>query len=140
MIENNFARPTAYQRPRIEIANATNMERLRLLHSLGASELGFRRRLCSLQTSVRRDVPVVAVTLHGLPASLTNCMFEGSGSLLLRRGCPRHVEDFLFDNGAVEVIDTVIERNLRQGEPHAHPVGGQVIHVIQINPADSEVP
>ena len=121
MIKNNFARPTADQRPSIEIANATNTERLRLLHSLGASELGFGRGFRSLHTSVRRDVPVMAVTLHRLPASLTNCMFEGSGSLLLRRGRPRHVEDFLLDDGAVEIVDAVIERNLREAEGPCSP-------------------
>ena len=49
------------------------------------------------------------------------------------------MEDFFFDDGAVEVIHAVGEGDLGEGESHADPVGGDVGNVVQVDASDGEV-
>ena len=82
---------------------------------------------------------VKAVALNRLAASLPNGVFERCHALLLRSRCPCHVEDFFFQNCAVQIIDTVAEGNLRKRQTEADPVGREVIDVIKINATNREI-
>ena len=84
-------------------------------------------------------MPVEAVALNGFTASLPDCMFERCDRLLLRSGRTRHVENFFLDNGAVQIVYTITEGNLRKRQPHAHPISGEMIDVIEINATDSQI-
>ena len=57
---------------------------------------------------------VVTVALYRFPASFPDDMPERFDGLLLRRLCAGHVEDFFLHDRAVQIIDPVAERNLRQ--------------------------
>src|SRR5438094_8069497 len=84
-------------------------------------------------------MPIKAIALNGFTASCTACMFEPCYGLLLRRGRTRHVEDFFLDDGAVQVVHTVTEGDLRQRQPHTHPISGEVVDVIEINATDRQI-
>ena len=84
-------------------------------------------------------MPVKAITLNGFTSSLPDCMFERCDGLLLRSGRTRHVENFFLDNGAVQIVHTVTEGNLRERQPHAHPISGEMVDVIEINAADGKI-
>src|SRR6266480_4815438 len=84
-------------------------------------------------------MPVKAIALNGFAPSFPDCMFERCNGLLLRSGRTRHVENFFLNDGAVQVVHTVTERNLRERQPHAHPISGEMIDVIEINAADSQI-
>jgi len=84
-------------------------------------------------------MPVKAIALNGFPPSFPDCMFERCDGLLLRSGRTRHVENFFLNDGAVQVVHTVTERNLRERQPHAHPISGEMVDVIEINAADSQI-
>ena len=58
--------------------------------------------------------------------------------LQLRRFGAGHVEDVLLDDGAVQVVRAVAQRHLRQFESHTHPIGGDVVEVVEVNPADGD--
>src|SRR4029077_10639149 len=81
----------------------------------------------------------MTVTLHRIAARFPNGMFESSYSLLLRSRSPGHVEDFLFQNSAMHIVHAVAERHLRERQPEAHPISGQMINVIQINAAHRKI-
>src|SRR5438128_5147837 len=66
-------------------------------------------------------------------------MFERSYGLMLRSSCAGHLEDFLFQNCAMQIVHAVAERHLRERQPEADPISGQMIDVIQINAAHREI-
>src|SRR3954447_12378575 len=84
-------------------------------------------------------MPIMAISLHRFPTGFSNSMLESRDRLLLWRSGSSHVENLLLQNRAVKVVDTVAQRKLRKRKPHAHPVGGEVIDVIQIDAANREV-
>ena len=81
----------------------------------------------------------MTVALYRLTARFANGVFESSHGLLLRSGCPRHVEDFFFQNRAVQIVHTIAECHLCKWQSKTNPVGRQVIYIIQINAAHSEI-
>ncbi len=66
-------------------------------------------------------------------------MFESCDGLLLRSRRTRHVENFFLDDGAVQIVHTVTERDLSERQSHAHPVSGEMIDVVQVNAADGKI-
>src|SRR3989442_14763340 len=84
-------------------------------------------------------MPVKAIALNGFTPSFSDCMFECCDGLLLRSGRTRHVENFFLNDGAVQVVHAVTKRNLRQRQPHAYPISGEVVDVIEINAADRQI-
>ena len=74
---------------------------------LGSSGLDRPRQLLT-----RAKVPVVAVALDREASGFTNRVLQRGNSLLLRRRCACHVEDFFLDDRAVQIIDTRAERDL----------------------------
>src|SRR5262249_61448234 len=62
----------------------------------------------------RRYMAIVTVALNGLPTGFADRVFQCCYSLLLRRGCAGHVEDFFLQNCAVQIVHAVAERDLRQ--------------------------
>ena len=54
---------------------------------------------------------------------------------VLRAG---HVENVLLQNRAVQIVRAVTQGHLRQLQAQPHPVGRDVIEVVQINPADRD--
>ena len=87
----------------------------------------------------RRYMPVKAVALDRFTPSFPDCMFEGCDGLLLRSRRTRHVEDFLLDDGAVQIVYAVTERNLSQRQSHAHPISGEMLDVVQVNAANRQI-
>lgn len=81
----------------------------------------------------------MAVALDGLAAGFADDMFKRGGGLFLWRCGAGHVEDFLFHDRAVQVVDAVAERDLRERQTHADPVGGEMIDVVEVNAADREI-
>ena len=84
-------------------------------------------------------MPVKAIALNGFTSSLPDCMFERCDGLLLRSGGTCHMENFFLDDGAVQIVHTVTEGNLREGQPHAHPISCEMVDVIEINAADRQI-
>lgn len=65
--------------------------------------------------------------------------FDEVGAGQGRRGLsPGHVEDFFFDDGAVEVVDAVAEGDLGEGKSGADPVGGEVVEVVEEDASDGK--
>ena len=87
----------------------------------------------------RRNMLVKAVALNRLTSSFPNCMFEGRNGLLLRSRRTRHVENFFLDDGAVQIVYAVTERDLSERQSHAHPVSGQMVDVVQVNAANRQI-
>ena len=52
-----------------------------------------------------------------MSASVCNCGEVGAG----------HVENMLLDDGAVQIVRAVTQRHLRELQPQADPVGGDVV-------------
>ena len=86
-----------------------------------------------------RNMTVMAVALDRLAASFANGVFQRRDRLLLGRRCTGHVEDFFLQNRAVEIVHAVAQRDLRERQSEADPVGSQVVDVIEINPAHREI-
>src|SRR6266404_4072855 len=108
--------------------------------TLGAGEFSSGTRECGCRSFRRQSyVMIMAVALDWLTTRFANDTLERSCALLLRRGCARHVKDFLFHDRAVQVVDAVTERDLGKRQSHADPICGQVVDVIEINAADREV-
>src|SRR4029450_6492175 len=84
-------------------------------------------------------MPIMTVTLHRLAACFPNGMFRSGYGLLLRSRCDGHVEDFLFQNCAMQIVHAVAERHLRERQSKADPISGQMIDIIQINAAHREI-
>ncbi len=82
---------------------------------------------------------IITVALNGNSAGLANGMLECGDGLLLRRGRAGHVEDFFLHDCAVQVVGAVTEGNLRERQASAHPVGSEMIDVIEKNAAHCEV-
>jgi len=59
--------------------------------------------------------------------------------LLLRCRRARHVENLFLQNCAVQIVHAVAERDLRERQPQADPVRGQVIDVIQVNSTHRQI-
>ena len=87
----------------------------------------------------RRYMAVKAVALNRFTPGFPDCMFEGRDGLLLWSRRSRHVENFFLDDGAVQIVHTVTERDLGERQPHAHPVSCEMVDVIQVNAADGEI-
>lgn len=84
-------------------------------------------------------MPIITVPLQGYAAGFADRVFEGSHGLLLRCCRARHVENLFLQNGAVQIIHTVAERDLREGQTEADPVRSQVIDVVEISTAHRQV-
>src|SRR6266511_2247396 len=82
---------------------------------------------------------VKAVALDRLAASFPNGMFERGHALLLGSCCPCHMENFFFQNCAVQIIDAVAEGDLCQRQAKTDPVSRQMVDIIQVNAANGEV-
>ena len=85
-------------------------------------------------------MPILAVPLDRDAPSFANCVLERGNGLLLWRRRTGHVKNLFLHNGTVQIIGAVAQRNLCQRQSGADPVGGQMVDVIKIDPADSEVP
>ena len=99
---------------------------------LRAGKLGWRRHGAYVTRATRRNMPVMTISLHWLPASFANSVLERSHALLLRGSCAGHVKNFLLQNCSVQVVHAVVERDLRKWQPKADPISGQMIDVIEV--------
>ena len=106
---------------------------------LRVRKLGWRRRSACLSRVTRRNMAVMAISLHRLPAGFANSVLERGDGLLLRGSCAGHVEDFFLHDRAVQIVHAVAERDLRKRQSKADPVGGEVIDVIEIDAAHREI-
>src|SRR6266436_5529820 len=97
-----------------------------------------RRRACLIRPT-GRNMPIVTVALDRLATSFADRVFQRCYGLLLRRGCAGHVENFFLQNCAVQIVRAVTERDLREGESQAYPIGSQVVDVVQVNSAHREI-
>src|SRR5207237_5070895 len=87
MIEHDIGWPTVNKRPRVEIFNAANSQRLSIRHSSGAGKLRFRARVARCRFFLCAvEMPVITVALNRDPASFANGVLQRSDALLLRRG------------------------------------------------------
>ncbi len=82
---------------------------------------------------------IVTVALHRDAAGLANGMPQRLDGLFLGRLGAGHVKDFFPHDRAVQIIDAIGERDLREGQAEADPIGGEVVDVIEINAADREI-
>src|SRR5437868_3061679 len=66
-------------------------------------------------------------------------MLESCDGLFLRgfRSC--HVENLLFHNRAMQVIDAIGQRYLGEWQSHADPVGGEMLNIIEKDPTNGEI-
>src|ERR1700674_5259640 len=139
MIEDNFAFPSLNERTGVEILYATDPERLGSSHALSANELRLDGRRRSRHDRVPWQVPIITVALDRFAAGFANHVLERRDRLFLRRFCPGHVKDFLFHDRAVQIVDAVAERNLRERQSHRNPISREMIEVIQVNAAYRQV-
>ena len=58
--------------------------------------------------------------------------------LQLRRVGAGHVKNLLLKDCAVHVVCAVVQRDLREFHPHANPVRGDVVEVVEVQPRDGE--
>src|SRR5262249_4571344 len=79
-------------------------------------------------------MPVITIALCRNPAGFTNRVLECGDALLLRRGRTGHVRDLLFHDGAVQVINAVTERDLREWQTQTDPVRRDVPDIVEIDP------
>ena len=49
------------------------------------------------------------------------------------------MENFFLDDGAVQIVHTVTERDLSERQSHAHPVSGEMLDVVQVNAANRQI-
>src|SRR5438105_9876849 len=84
-------------------------------------------------------MPIMTVALDRFAAGLTDSVLERAYGLLLRGRCPCHVENFFFQNCAVQIVDPITKRDLRERQTNANPIRGEVVDVIEIDPADGEI-
>ena len=84
-------------------------------------------------------MPIIAVALHRLATGFADGVFERGHGLLLRRRCSGHVKDLFLHNRAMQIVHAVAERDLRERQSKADPVGSKMIDVIQINAAHREI-
>ena len=84
------------------------------------------------------DRLVEGVALHRGAAGFADGFDHLGFGLQLRRFGAGHVEDVFLDDGAVQVVRAVAQRHLRQLQPQAHPIGGDVIEVVEVDAADGD--
>src|SRR5712691_8780706 len=109
--------------------------------SLSAGKFRFSPRRRGCRSFPRGcNMTIMAVPLNRLAAGFANRMLERSDALLLWGRSARHMENLFFDDGAVQIVHAVAERDLRERQSHAHPIGGEMVDVIKVNAADGEVP
>src|SRR2546430_1088861 len=82
---------------------------------------------------------VIAVALNWNSPGFANRVLEAGDVLLWRGGRACHVKNFLFHNGAVQIVHAITKGNLRQRQSQADPIGSEMIDVIEINSAHCEV-
>ena len=104
----------------------------------GARKLGRRWRRAWHGRPVR-NMPVMTIALDRLPASFADRVLERGDTLLLRRRGTGHMEDFLLQDCAVQIVHTIAQRDLREGQSQADPISRQVLDVVEVNPAHREV-
>ena len=132
MIELDRPRPAMDKRPGIEIFNAADAQ-----SALRANELGLGRVRSAVFSSFDRAVKTIALDRDS--AGFADGMFQRRDRLFLRRFRSGHVENLLFHNGAMQIVHAISERYLRKRQTHAHPVGGEMIDVIEVNAAHGKV-
>src|SRR5262245_39922020 len=86
-----------------------------------------------------RNMTVMTVALDRLAASFADGVFKCSDRLLLRRGGTGHVEDFFLQDCSMEIVHTVAQRDLSERQSEANPIGRQVVDVVEVNTAHSEI-
>src|SRR5207244_7045251 len=108
--------------------------------SLGAGQLN----RCAL--SIRspslgswREMVIITVALNRLAVSFADDMTQLLGGLFFGGLRASHVEYFFAHDRAVQIVHPITERNLRERHSHAHPISGEVIDVIEVNPAHREI-
>src|SRR5689334_22881959 len=82
---------------------------------------------------------IMTIALHRLAACFADCVFQRRDRLLLRRGGSGHVEYFFFQNCAMQIVHTIAERHLCERQSKAHPVSSEMIDIIEINTAHSQI-
>ena len=81
---------------------------------------------------------VEGISLDGRQAGFTNGLDHVRLGLQLRRGGAGHVEDVLLDDRAVDVVRAVTQRHLSQLQAEAHPIGGDVGEIVEVDAADGD--
>src|SRR5947207_7314412 len=84
-------------------------------------------------------MPIMTVALDWFAAGFADGVLKRGDGLLLRGRCTGHVENFFFQNCAVQIVDPVTERDLCQWQADAHPIGSNVVDVIEIDTANGEI-
>ena len=56
----------------------------------------------------------------------------------LRRGRAGHVEDVFLDDRSVQIVRAVTQCHLRQLHAQAHPIRGDVVEVVEADPAHGD--
>ena len=100
--------------------------------------LRLRMNRCEPAVPRRRHRLIVAVSLDRIETGFSNGPFQGLNGLLLRRLRTGHVENPLLFQGAVEVINPVTKRELRQRQGQRDPITGYMLEVIQVDPAHGQ--
>src|SRR5207249_10386239 len=84
-------------------------------------------------------MPIMTVALDWFAAGFADGVLKRGDGLLLRGRRTGHVENFFFQNCAVQIVDAVTERDLCQWQADAHPIGGAAGDVIKIDTAAGEI-
>ena len=138
MIERDWSVPSMDQRSSVKIFNAANSQRG--LHSSGAGQFGCDCfRAVDRRDARRFDAAIMTVALRRFTSSFADGMFERRRGLLLRSSSARHVENLLLQDGAVQIINAIAKRNLRERQAHTHPISREMVNVIEVNATDSEI-
>jgi hypothetical protein len=87
----------------------------------------------------RSNRPIIAIALHRIASGLADTPLKRRLGLRLRGPGTGHMENPFFHKCAVQVVDTVIKRNLRKRQRHRDPITGDMIEVVQIDPAHGKV-
>lgn len=82
---------------------------------------------------------IMTIALHRLPPGFANGVLERGNALLLRCRRARHVENFFFQDRSVQIVHAITEGDLRKRQSKADPISGQVVDVIEVNPAYGEI-
>ena len=82
----------------------------------------------------------MTVALNRNASRFTNGVLQCCDRLLLWSCRAGHVKDFFLHDRAVQIVDAVTQRDLSQWQAGAHPIGREVIDIIEINPANREIP
>ena len=82
---------------------------------------------------------VVAVALHWLAAGFADGVSQCFGGLFFRRCHSCHMKNLFPHDRAVQIIHSIAQRHLSKRKSSAHPIGREMIEVIEIDPADREI-